>query len=56
MHRESFFSSNWLISKAAYLYYIQNLHQNEIAEQLGVSNVTVSRLISYQKKLIKNAS
>jgi deoxyribonucleoside regulator len=42
--------STFLVLKAAYLFYIQNKTQTEIAQILGVSIATVSRLI---KKAIK---
>ncbi|WP_373264396.1 sugar-binding transcriptional regulator [Hungatella hathewayi] len=42
--------SVFLILKVAYLYYIENHPQNEIAEQLGISITTVSRLLNKAKE------
>ena len=46
MRNESYYDqSAFLIIKAAYLYYIKNISQNAIAENLKISIPTVSRLI-----------
>lgn len=42
--------SVFLVLKSAYLYYIENKSQNEIAEQLKVSITTVSRLLKKAKE------
>ena len=42
--------SVFLVLKAAYLYYIDNKSQNEIADQLKVSVTTVSRLLKKAKE------
>lgn len=42
--------STFLVLKAAYLYYIENRSQNEIAAELKVSITTVSRLLTKAKE------
>lgn len=42
--------SPFLIVRAAYLYYIRNLSQSEIAKKLNVSVTTVSRLLGKAKE------
>lgn len=42
--------SVFLVLKAAYLYYIENRSQNEIAKQLKISVTTVSRLLKKAKR------
>ncbi|MCI9136816.1 MAG: sugar-binding transcriptional regulator [Lachnospiraceae bacterium] len=46
MYNQSIF----LVLKAAYLYYIENLSQNEIAQRLKISITTVSRLLKKAKE------
>lgn len=41
--------SVFLVLKVAYLYYIENKQQNEIANELGISITTVSRLLTKAK-------
>lgn len=50
MEAEVYNQSTFLVLKAAYLYYLKGVNQNEIADILNVSVPTVSRLI---KKAIK---
>lgn len=45
MEPEVYNQSNFAILKAAYLYYIKNVPQIEIAEKMNISITTVSRLI-----------
>jgi len=45
MEPEVYNQSNFAISKAAYLYYIKNESQTEIARKMNISITTVSRLI-----------
>lgn len=49
MESEVYNQSTFLILKAAYLYYIKDLPQNEIADMLDISITTVSRLIKKAK-------
>ena len=42
--------SVFLVLKVAYLYYIENKQQNEIANELGISITTVSRLLTKAKE------
>ena len=55
MYKEVYFPSNWMICKAAYLFFYEGKSQKEIGSELGVSNVTVSRLIQKAKeqKIVK---
>jgi Transcriptional regulator, contains sigma factor-related N-terminal domain len=50
MNPDIYDQSEFLISKAAYLYYIKDLSQNEIANDLGISITTVSRLLKKAKE------
>ena len=50
MTAEMYNQSVFLVLKAAYLYYIDNKSQNEIAKQLKISVATVSRLLKRAKK------
>jgi DNA-binding transcriptional regulator LsrR (DeoR family) len=50
MEPEVYNQSNFAILKAAYLYYIKNVPQNEIAEKMNISITTVSRLIKKAKE------
>ena len=50
MEPEVYNQSTFLILKAAYLYYIKDISQNEIAEMLDISVTTVSRLIKKAKE------
>ena len=45
MYIDKFDQSTFLVLKAAYLYYISEKPQNQIAEELGISITTVSRLL-----------
>ena len=49
MEAEVYNQSTFIILKAAYLYYIKDLSQNEIADMLNISVTTVSRLIKKAK-------
>ena len=49
MLSEVYNQSTFLILKAAYLYYIKGVSQNEIADKLQISITTVSRLIKKAK-------
>lgn len=55
MESEIYNQSTFLILKAAYLYYIKDFSQNEIAEMLNISITTVSRLIkkAREEKIIE---
>lgn len=50
MTADMYNQSVFLVLKAAYLYYIDNKSQNEIAKQLKISVTTVSRLLKRAKK------
>jgi len=50
MPADMYNQSVFLVLKAAYLYYIDNKSQNEIAKQLKISVATVSRLLKRAKK------
>lgn len=50
MESEVYNQSTFIILKAAYLYYIKDIPQNEIAEMLNISITTVSRLIKKAKE------
>lgn len=50
MESEIYNQSTFIILKAAYLYYIKDIPQNEIAEMLNISITTVSRLIKKAKE------
>ena len=50
MTADMYNQSVFLVLKAAYLYYIDNKSQNEIAKQLKISVATVSRLLKRAKK------
>lgn len=45
MRKETYFSSDWMMYQAAYLFFIERLQQKEICEKLGLSAATISRLI-----------
>ena len=45
MKKETYFSSDWIIYQSAKMFFIDKLQQKEIAQVLGVSTATVSRLI-----------
>ena len=45
MKKETYFSSDWIIYQSAKMFYIDRLQQKEIAQILGISTATVSRLI-----------
>lgn len=47
---DKFHQSVSLVIKVAYLYYIENKPQNEIAKMLGISITTVSRLLNKAKE------
>ncbi|MHC6178497.1 sigma factor-like helix-turn-helix DNA-binding protein [Clostridium sp. JNZ X4-2] len=49
MRPEVYNQSTFIILKAAYLYYIKDMSQNEIADILNISITTVSRLIKKAK-------
>ncbi|MEY8001163.1 sugar-binding transcriptional regulator [Clostridium sp. Mt-5] len=49
MRPEVYNQSTFIILKAAYLYYIKDMPQNEIADMLNISITTVSRLIKKAK-------
>lgn len=49
MRRETYFSSDWLMYRAAELFYLHGLAQKEISATLRISPVTVSRLIQKAK-------
>lgn len=51
MKGETYQSSHWVILEAARLCYMEQLSQKEIALRLGVSNVTVSRLLHRAKEM-----
>lgn len=55
MHKEVYFPSTWLICRAAHLFFYEGMSQKEIGAELGISNVTVSRLIQKAKeqKIVK---
>lgn len=50
MANDKFHQSVSLVIKVAYLYYIENKPQNEIAGMLGISITTVSRLLNKAKE------
>lgn len=50
MYIDKFDQSTFLVLKAAYLYYISEKSQNQIAEELGISVTTVSRLLKRAKE------
>ena len=50
MYIDKFDQSTFLVLKAAYLYYISEKPQNQIAEELGISITTVSRLLKRAKE------
>ena len=50
MTTDAYSQSAFLIIKAAYLYYIEDHSQSEIADMLGISIATVSRLLDRAKK------
>lgn len=50
MEAEVYNQSKYLILKAAYLYYLKDKSQNEIAEMMNISIPTVSRLIKRAKE------
>ena len=50
MTTDAYSQSAFLIIKTAYLYYIEDHSQSEIAEMLGISIATVSRLLDRAKK------
>lgn len=50
MEPDVYNQSNFAILKAAYLYYIKNVPQSEIAEKMNISVTTVSRLIKKAKE------
>ncbi|HHW44807.1 MAG TPA: winged helix-turn-helix transcriptional regulator [Desulfotomaculum sp.] len=50
MEAEVYNQSTFLILKAAYLYYLKDKQQNEIADMLNISVPTVSRLIKKAKE------
>ena len=50
MATDMYNQSVFLVLKTAYLYYIQNKSQNEIASQLNISITTVSRLLKKAKE------
>ena len=54
MTAEMYNQSVFLVLKAAYLYYIDNKSQNEIAKQLKISVATVSRLLKRAKKVMSS--
>lgn len=49
MSADMYNQSVFLVAKAAYMYYIQNIPQQEIAEELKISITTVSRLLKRAK-------
>lgn len=50
MESDVYNQSNFAILKAAYLYYIKNVPQSEIADRMNISVTTVSRLIKKAKE------
>ena len=50
MKTDKYDQSTFLVLKAAYLYYISEKPQGEIAEELGISVTTVSRLLKKAKE------
>ena len=50
MYIDKFDQSTFLVLKAAYLYYISEKPQTQIAEELGISVTTVSRLLKRAKE------
>lgn len=50
MNLDMYNQSMFLVLKAAYLYYIDNMSQNEIAQRLKISITTVSRLLKKAKE------
>lgn len=50
MYIDKYDQSTFLVLKAAYLYYISEKSQNQIAEELGISITTVSRLLKRAKE------
>ena len=50
MRTDKFDQSTFLVLKAAYLYYISQKSQSQIAKELGISITTVSRLLKKAKE------
>ena len=50
MRKEAYFSSDWIMYRAAELFYIKGIQQKDISRELNVSTVTVSRLIQKAKE------
>ncbi len=50
MRKEAYSSSDWIMYRAAELFYIRGIQQKEISKELNISTVTVSRLIQKAKE------
>lgn len=50
MRKEAYFSSDWIMYRAAELFYIKGIQQKDISRELNISTVTVSRLIQKAKE------